>query len=366
MPRAFEPRQMAQFIIAKVGIEMSTLGRYNGSVLRIAPDGKSSEVLGYGLRSPFIGVHPKTGLITASDQQGNYVPATPLQIIRDHQFYGFLSNLLPREKYPAPIADPLTWIPYPVNASGAGQVWLTGARMGPLNDSLLHIAYYRPEIFSVLLNPRGKRMQGAVVSLTRALEFAPLNGAVNPVDGQLYVTGFQIFGSTAKQVSGLARIRYTGAPSLLPHEVAAMEQGILLRFEVPLQPEQAVNPANFSAERWNYRRTADYGSPHFKMDGSKGQESLRPSSVYLSRDRKSVFIGIPDMKPVMQMRLGWALATADAKNFEQNVYFTPYELTPFNPTVEGFESLQVDLAARGGEVVIAPPITVEEGKRTAE
>ncbi|MDB6037274.1 MAG: hypothetical protein JWM99_1115, partial [Verrucomicrobiales bacterium] len=95
------------------------------------------------------------------------MPSTPIHVVRDHQFYGFLSTLQPKEKYPAPIADPLTWIPYPINASGAGQVWLTDARMGPLNDSLIHIAYYRPEVFSVLLNERASRLQGAVVSVTR-------------------------------------------------------------------------------------------------------------------------------------------------------------------------------------------------------
>ena len=57
------------FIIAKGGIQMTTIGKHNGSVLRVAPDGQSSTVLGWGLRSPFIGVNPKTGLITASDQQ---------------------------------------------------------------------------------------------------------------------------------------------------------------------------------------------------------------------------------------------------------------------------------------------------------
>ena len=84
------------FIIAKGGIQMTAIGKDNGSVLRISSDGQSAEVLGRGLRSPFIGVHPKTGLITASDQQGNYVPATPLHIIRDGQFYGFLSTLVSR------------------------------------------------------------------------------------------------------------------------------------------------------------------------------------------------------------------------------------------------------------------------------
>ena len=58
------------FVIAKGGIQWTSLGKHNGSVLRISPDGKSSTVLGYGLRSPILGMHPKTGLVTASDQQG--------------------------------------------------------------------------------------------------------------------------------------------------------------------------------------------------------------------------------------------------------------------------------------------------------
>lgn len=355
----------SSFIIAKGGQQGSTLGKHNGTVLRVSPDGKAVTVIGWGLRQPFIGVHPKTGMVTASDQQGNYVPATPLHLIRDHQYYGFLTGLQPREKYPGPIADPLTWIPHPINASGATQVWLSDARMGPLNDAFIHFGYNRAEIFLVLLNARAARMQAAVVSLTRDLDFAPLSGAVNPADGQLYVTGFQIWGTTAKQTSGLARVRYTGAPSTLPREVAPMDKGILLRFDVALDARKATDPANFSVERWNYRRTSNYGSPHFKLDGSTGQEWMTPSSAYLSRDGKSVFIGIRDMKAVMQMRFGWALATRTGTNFEQNAYFTPNELTKFEPAAEGFEPVTIDLTPRTSHPT-ATPVTVEEGRKLAQ
>jgi glucose/arabinose dehydrogenase/cytochrome c2 len=353
------------FVIAKGGIEMATLGKHNGSVLRVSADGKSATVLGRGFREPFIGVNPETGLVTASDQQGHYVPSTPLDVVRDGQFYGFLSVLQPKEKYPAPIADPLTWIPYPVNASGAGQVWLAGARMGPLNGALIHLGYYRPEAFLVLLNQRQPRLQATVLSLTRDFKFAPLNGAVNPVDGQLYVTGFQIFGSDARQISGLARVRYTGVPSRLPREVVPMDKGVLVRFDTELDAH-AVNPASFSAERWKYVRTFNYGSAHYKTDGSKGQDAMVPSSAYLSRDGKSVFVGIPDMRPVMQMRLGWALAARDGARFEQNAYFTPYELSRFDPSAEGFEALAVDLKPRTLAATKPAPVSAGEGKRLAE
>jgi mono/diheme cytochrome c family protein len=352
------------FVIAKGGITSSTVGRDNGSVLRVSSDGQTSTAIGWGLREPFIGVNRKTGLITASDQQGNYVPATPIHIIRDHQYYGYIPLILPKEQYPAPIADPLVWIPHPVNASAVGQVWLNDAQMGPLSEQLIHIGYYRPELFVVLRNDRAAKPQAAVVSLTQDLNFAPLNGCVNPIDGQLYVAGFKIWGTTAEAVSGLARVRYAGVPSTLPTEVAALDKGILLRFDVALDEKKALDLGNFVVERWNYKRTAAYGSPHFKLDGSKGQETITPSSVYLSLDHKSVFLGVPDLKPVMQMRVGFALATAKGAGFERSAYLTPYEFTPFKPATEGFGDVTVDLTPRDTIAAVdTTPVTAAEGQR---
>jgi hypothetical protein len=36
------------------------------------------------------------------------------------------------------------------------------------------------------------------------------------------------------------------------------------------------------------------------------------SSAYLSKDGKGVFVGVPGMKPVQQLRIGWSLATTSA------------------------------------------------------
>ncbi|HKX61656.1 MAG TPA: DUF6797 domain-containing protein, partial [Verrucomicrobiae bacterium] len=356
------------FILAKGGQQTSTIGKDNGTVLRIAADGRSYTTLGWGLREPFIGIHPRTGLITASDQQGNYVPATPLHVIAGNQYYGFLSLLLPKEQHPAPIADPLTWIPHAVNPSGASQVWLTDPRMGPLTDSMIHIGYYRPELFLVRWNLRSQRPQAFVMSLTRNLNFAPLNGAINPVDGQLYVTGFQIWGTIAKEISGLARLRHTGVETVFPQEIVPMTNGILLRFDHELDPEEAANPSNYSLERWNYRRTANYGSPHFKLDGSKGQETLFASSASVSRDRRAVFLVLPDLRPVMQMRLGWSLASADRRKFAASAYFTPHELIPFKAEAEGFEPIQINLAVRreAPPKSTSGPPTEGEGRHVAE
>lgn len=77
-------------------------------------------------------------------------------------------------------------------------------------------------------------------------------------------------------------------------------------------------------------------------------------------------MGIADLKPVMQMRLGWALATKAGGKIQQNAYFSVRELSRFDPVAEGFGTIRVDLTPRVVAVAAARVPTVEEGKRVAE
>lgn len=364
-PNSMKLGPKGELYISKGGQEGTTYGRHNGTVIKVAPDGKSIEVIGYGLRQPFIGVNPKTGLVTASDQQGNYVPSTPLHIISDHHFYGHLPTIAPKEKYPETITEPLTWLPHPVNPSGVTQTWLIGAKMGPVNDELIHIGYNRPELFRVLMNTHFEKPQAAVVSFNRNFDFPTLNAVVNPADGQLYVTGFQVWGTVVKKISGLARVRYTDKPRVLIEEVTPTDKGLLLRFNAKLDPTLATNPDSYNGERWNYKRTFEYGSPHLKPDGSSGQEWMTASSAYLSKDGMSVLVGFPDMKAgIHQMRIGWGLKSADGLKAENTAYFSPWELLTFDAKKEGFdENLKVDLTPRKAIAAAAVKATAEEGER---
>jgi cytochrome c551/c552/glucose/arabinose dehydrogenase len=364
-PNSMKLGPKGELYISKGGQEGTTYGKHNGTVIKIAPDGKSMEVIGYGLRQPFIGVNPKTGLVTASDQQGNYVPSTPLHIISDHHFYGHVPTIAPKEKYPETITEPLTWLPHPVNPSGVTQTWLLDAKMGPVNGELIHIGYNRPELFRVLMNSHFEKPQAAVVSFSRNFDFPTLNAVVNPADGQLYVVGFQVWGTVVKRISGLARVRYTDKPRVLLKEVTPTDKGLLLRFNAKLDAKLANDPDSFNGERWNYKRTFDYGSPHLKPDGSSGQEWMTPSSAYLSNDGMSVLVGFPDMKAgVHQMRIGWGLKSVDGAKAENTAYFSPWELLTFDAKKEGFEeNLKVDLTPRKAAAVAAVKATAEEGER---
>jgi cytochrome c2 len=364
-PNSMKLGPKGELYISKGGQEGTTYGKHNGTVIKIAADGKSMEVIGYGLRQPFIGVNPKTGLVTASDQQGNYVPSTPLHIISDHHFYGHLPTIAPKEKYPETITEPLTWLPHPVNPSGVTQTWLIDAKMGPVNGELIHIGYNRPELFRVLMNSHFEKPQAAVVSFNRNFDFPTLNAVVNPADGQLYVVGFQVWGTVVKKISGFARVRYTDKKRVLIKEVTPTDKGLLLRFNAKLDAKLATDPDSFNGERWNYRRTFDYGSPHLKLDGSSGQEWMTASSAYLSKDGMSVLVGFPDMKAgVHQMRIGWGLKSADGLKAENTAYFSPWELMTFDAKKEGFdENLKVDLTPRKAAAVATVKATAEEGER---
>jgi mono/diheme cytochrome c family protein len=145
-----------------------------------------------------------------------------------------------------------------------------------------------------------------------------------------------------------------------------MDKGILVRFDSALDPAKAANPDNYSVTSWKYKRTYQYGSPQFKADGTPGIDRLAPSHSYLSNDGRSVFIGVPGMKPVMQMRLGWSLATVKDAAFENSAYFTPYELPRFDPVAEGFGAMMVDLSPRALAATATTPVTVEEGRRVSQ
>ena len=128
-----------------------------------------------------------------------------------------------------------------------------------------------------------------------------------------------------------------------------------------------LDPANFSLQSWSYRRSYKYGSAMYKADGTPGQDALTPSAAYLSKDGRAVFIAVPGMKPVMQLRVGWSLATTEGRAFSDNAYTTPYELADFNPAAEGFGEIKVDLTPRAPATPTASASpTAAEGARLAQ
>ena len=337
------------FFVAHGGQIGSTIGKLNGTVIHVAPDGNSYEVVATGFRQPYLGYDAKTGVLTASDQQGNWKPATPIYRVEPGRYFGFQPEKF-KEKvtHPATISPAEVWIPHFINQSGAGQVWIRdtgtkGAKMGELNASLVHIGYNRPEIFKIYLDAKGE--QGAVMPLLSGFPAGLLNGRMNPTDGRLYVTGFQIFGSSGSRISGLFRVRPGGAKAWLPREIRAESRGLLLTFDAPLSPELAAELGRYSADRWNYKQTHEYGSGNYRLDGEPGQEALPVLSAKLSKDAKSLFLGLAEMKPAQTLRFTYRLPSPEVTQVE-NVYLTIHSVPTMDLTTLGFADDKVDLTPR--------------------
>ena len=68
------------------------------------------------------------------------------------------------------------------------------------------------------------------------------------------------------------------------------------------------------------------------------------SSAKLSEDRKSVFLGIPDMHKVMQIEVSYDMELEDGTPFRRQTFLTAHVLRELDLIVLGFSDNEVDLS----------------------
>jgi cytochrome c2 len=124
-------------------------------------------------------------------------------------------------------------------------------------------------------------------------------------------------------------------------------------------------------KRWNYLRTEEYGSGHYKLDGTPGQETLPVLASYISADKKSVFLLLPYMKTAEQMEVLYEISAEDGRSMQDGFWFTPKTLEPLTLQPYGFKN--VDLALLKNEAAIAKAaesivevVSAEHGKAMFE
>jgi mono/diheme cytochrome c family protein len=338
---------------------------HSGTIMRISPDGRRAEVHSSGFRAPYLGMHPTKEILTATDQQGNYVQSTPIFVVEKGDFFGVPATSHRNDNPQA--KRPLTWIPHRVDRSAGGQVWITSGKMGPLNDRLVHFSFGRPGLFQVLIDSTVNAMQGAVAPIHANYPVPVLKGSINPGDGQLYMAGFNLFGSSSKGISAVQRLRYTGKPSYMPTRLRAGSQGLVISFDCELNRKAAEHVAGFRVKRWNYERTHEYGSGHFKSDGTPGEEILPVLASYLSVDKKSVLLLIPGMIETDQMELTYQLQTRDGKRLDDGIWFSINHVQDLNLNYPAFRNVDLNKLKLSKDQLSSllksdPPITRDRGR----
>ena len=128
--------------------------------------------------------------------------------------------------------------------------------------------------------------------------------------------------STSKNMrtGDLYRIRYTGNPVTVPIKLNAEEDGIQLSFASELDAEKVVNPENFEVQTWDIIRSSDYGSERYNT------KILNITKVEVSKDKKSVKLVLPDIKPIDVMTIAYKVMDLNGNVFEGKVQNTIHNL----------------------------------------
>ncbi|PYK97142.1 MAG: heme-binding protein, partial [Verrucomicrobia bacterium] len=140
----------------------------------------------------------------------------------------------------------------------------------------------------------------------------------------LYVAGLQGWQTEAARITGLDRVRYTGRPVYMARDLKVDKAGVHITFTQPLDPKEAVDPQNYSGKRWNYRRTANYGSDEYSVatPERKGRDTLDITAAKVSPDGKTVTLAIDDLRPANVQIIRFNLKAKDGTPVNSEIQHT--------------------------------------------
>ncbi|GAA5122536.1 hypothetical protein JIN84_10170 [Luteolibacter yonseiensis] len=305
---------------------------HSGAILEISPDGRKLDVVSTRAREPFFARDPVTGHIVMSEQQGHWVPSSGSFPVMPGSHFGYGGG---KRK----VSPPAVWIPHDQDNSSSSPLWLRGTGFRAWEGGVMQLSYGTGRLFLVRHAGTWPSVEGAVIPLDIDTEIPLLHGNVHPTDGSIWFAGFRIYDSQVRELEGLARLRATEGPFSEPINAFAVKEGVILKFNGELDE---VSPELARAKEWQYRRSGGYGSPRLKRDGSEGVDPVATGGTFLSKDRKSVFVHIPGLKPTMQLELSHGFQVKGLKSAMRPVYFTVTAPPAADWTKLGFEPPALD------------------------
>ena len=295
----------------------------HGTLIRVTPDGSTSEIIASGFRAANGVLLNPDGSFIVTDQEGFWNPMNRINWVEEGGFYGNMWGYgAPADSSDEAMVQPLVWIDSKYDRSPSELLWVDSDKWGPLKGGLLNFSYGYGKIFVVLPQMFGETKQAGMIELpVPQFPTGIMRGRFNPDDGQLYLLGMSAWATNQMiQVGGMYRVRYTGNNLHLPVEMKALKGGIQLTFASPLDPAVAQDIESYTINTWDLKRSAKYGSDRYNV------KELSISQVGLSDDRKTVIIELPDIQPTWIMEILYNLKGADGKAFEGAVQNTIYEL----------------------------------------
>ncbi len=294
------------------------IAEHNGAMMRVSKDGSQFEVFATGLRAP-----NGIGVGTSGDNEGTWVPMCYVHIVKKGSFVS-VPDLAHRDTVPTAFEPHVLFMPKSVDNSSGGQVWVTSPKWGPLQGRLLHMSYGQSSLYEVLTQEVDGVTQGGVVRVPLKFATGIMRARFSPLDGQLYVAGQRGWQTNGAEDGAIQRVRYTGKPHFSPKALRVTDRGIHLSFHEPLDPETAGNPDNYALEQYNYRWTSNYGSKEYRPSNPNelGRDQVDVAGVALSADKRSVFLAVKGLKPVMQSEITLRIKTAGGAQVPEKIFHT--------------------------------------------
>ncbi|MEM8910928.1 MAG: DUF6797 domain-containing protein [Planctomycetota bacterium] len=317
--------------------------RLPGSVIQVSADGSSRRVVCTGFRTPNgMGILPD-GRLTVSDNQGTWMPASKISLIRPGGFYGYVQNkataswapdggridhqnVIPPEQFDRP----MIWMPQSIDNSSGGQVFVDDDRFGPLSGRLLHTSFGQGHVLYLMTQEIDGMTQAAIVDLPYDFVTGVMRARVNPRDGQLYVTGLDGWNENGRPgltSGGIQRLRYTGQPMRMVSNCEVQPNELKIQFSFPVDLLSAMQPDAYTITQWDYRWTGGYGSAAYHPDsGEVGKQDVQVEQVSIDDDRRTVTLRVSDQQPVDQLHLQLDILDESGTPFTEDVYWTIHQI----------------------------------------
>lgn len=262
----------------------------------------------FGMRSPSgLGAN-REGDMFFSDQQGTWIPATPVYHLRPGVFYGNQESIPAKESvvpftltkvpganqlYGDALAEtpefvpPAVWLPYNKMGRSATDIELIDqdGKFGPFDGQLLVGEFTNSSVNRVYLEKVNGQYQGACFPFLSGFPAAVVRLSFSP-DGTLFVgmtnRGWSSLGNRSY---GLERVTFSGAAPFAVTEIRAKKEGFELLFSKPVDPDDF----SVTVKSFTYEYSSRYGGD--EMDTKSHQ-----SSFAISGDRKSAMVKVEGLR----------------------------------------------------------------------
>ncbi len=250
--------------------------RWRGWALKVSPAGEIHPIAS-GLRSPCgVSLSP-AGELFVTDNQGDWMPASPIFHVTEGGFYGHPASLDWTAEYRASqtlASDPIPparaadrrpaaiWLPYNWSRSPGNVAWdETGGRFGPFGGGLFVSELTNGMILRGGLEEVNGVKQGWITPFRKKVGssirvlFAP--------DGTLFC-GFTNRGwGGVPPADGIGRIRWTGETPFEVKDVQLQpgEGGFVFQLELTKPPARGMAPISAEVTQYDYDYWWEYGSP---------------------------------------------------------------------------------------------------------